>query len=235
VVKQLIQRLVTSNPSSEYMRRVVGVFNNNGQGVRGDMTAVIKAILLDAEARDPAKASDPKFGKQREPVIRFANVLRAFGARAETGRNNIWYLDSPDDSLGQSPLIAPSVFNYFSPFYTRPGTLAQAGLVAPEFQITTELNAVAVGNFFWNLVNHGGYGWGENEMKMNFDEVRGLSRSPALLLDYLDIVFCNGVMSPQTRSTIRDAVEAYRMDETHDRAKAALILTFMSPDFVIQR
>ena len=123
------------------------VFNNNGANVRGDLKAVVRAILTDTEARDLTLAALPTFGKLREPVIRFTHLMRATGAKAANGRNSIWWLDSPEDGLGQSPLLAPSVFNFFSPFFARPGAIAKAGLVSPEFQIHTETQVVGTANF----------------------------------------------------------------------------------------
>jgi uncharacterized protein (DUF1800 family) len=124
ISRRLIQRFVTSNPTPAYIQRVATVFNNNGSGVRGDLRAVIAAILLDLEARDPSMSGAVLYGKQREPVIRFANMLRALNAKSNSGHNDIHYLDSADNALGQSPLLAPSVFNFFSPDFKSPGELS---------------------------------------------------------------------------------------------------------------
>ena len=114
VCRQLIQRLVTSNPSPAYISAVASTFNNNGAGVRGDLRAVVRAILLHPEARDPALGANGRFGKQREPVLRFANFLRGLGARSANGLNSVHELDGSDNSLGQSPMLAPTVFNFYS-------------------------------------------------------------------------------------------------------------------------
>ncbi|MBX9793174.1 MAG: DUF1800 domain-containing protein, partial [Burkholderiaceae bacterium] len=145
--RQLIQRLVTSNPSPAYITRVARSFNDNGSGVRGDLKAVVRAVLLDAEARDVGMASGDRYGKQREPVVRFASFLRALGAKSQNGINSIHYLDSADNGLGQSPLLAPSVFNFYSPNFRQPGAIAKAGLYAPEFQITNESTVIGYANF----------------------------------------------------------------------------------------
>ena len=110
--RQLIERLVTSNPSPGYISRVAAVFADNGQGVRGDMKAVIKAILLDTEARDPAKMSDPTFGKLREPFLRCVNLAHAFNASAQAGYHALdsFYLDHVEE-----PMRSPSVFNFYQP------------------------------------------------------------------------------------------------------------------------
>jgi uncharacterized protein (DUF1800 family) len=239
--RQLIQRFVTSNPSPAYIARVAAAFANNGAGVRGDLRATLRAVLLDPDARDLNWLTVPTWGKQREPVIRFANFLRALGATSTSGRNRIWYLDSADEGLGQSPLLAPSVFNFFSPNYRQPGALSAANLVAPEFQITTETSMVGGLNFFSRLVRNGGYGSGDTRLTLNVSELNPLANTPGLLADRLNLLFFNGAMSDATRSTIISTLNAMALTKTGDtsavtdRLKAALILVSMAPDFVIQK
>ena len=141
--RQLIQRLVTSNPSPAYVYRVAQAFADNGQGVRGDLKAVIRAILLDYEARAATLPTGTFYGHQREPTLRLANLYRAFGASAASGK---YAVGNQTNTLGQTPLYAPSVFNFYSPDYTRRGAIAEAGLVAPEFQITTTSQAITSAN-----------------------------------------------------------------------------------------
>ena len=143
--KQLIQRLVTSNPSPAYVRRVAQVFNNNGSGVRGDLFAVAKAILLDEEARNGHTTDPENFGKLREPIIRLVHLWRVFEAR--DGRNRYGYR-FPEEEFGQAPLRSPSVFNFFRPTFSPVGALRNAGLLAPEFQITNETTIVTLANRF---------------------------------------------------------------------------------------
>jgi endo-chitodextinase len=232
--RRLIQALVTSNPSPAYIARVTAAFDNNGAGVRGDMKAVIRAVLLDAEARNvPSDAS--KYGKLREPVLRFTQLLRGTGAKAANGRNSIWWLDSADDGMGQSPLLSPSVFNFFSPNYTRAGAIAQAGLVAPEFQITTETQIVGSTNYLHNTIYSGGAGFREEgRLNMDFTPYTALQNQPAALVDALALVYTNGQLSDSTRTIIVDAVTKLGTED-HLRTKAALILLTSSPDFVVQR
>ncbi|GAA5171679.1 DUF1800 domain-containing protein [Viridibacterium curvum] len=232
ISRQLIQRLVTSNPSKDYIARVATVFNNDGTGVRGNLRAVVQAILLDAEARNAA--APVNFGKQREPVIRFANMLRALNAKSANGINMIHYLDSADNGLGQSPLLAPSVFNYFSPNYRAPGAIAKAGLYSPEFQITTETTAVGSLNFFADLFNNGGYGWGDSRLKLDTTELEALASTPSALTDRINALFCNYQMSSTMRSRMITMLTAMPANRSQ-RVKAALILTSLSPDFVVQR
>jgi hypothetical protein len=233
VCRQLIQRLVTSNPSPGYIARVAGVFNDNGDGVRGDLRAVVSAILLDSEAR--TSPSGNTYGKQREPVIRFANFLRGLGARSVSGINGIHYLEDSDNGLGQSPLLAPSVFNFFSPNFRPTGAIAQAGLVAPEFQITTETTVVGGLNFFTRLFKQGGYGWGDNELKLDYTQLKVLSANPDALIAELDALFFNYAMSDALKARMRSMISSYPAQETHWRVKSALILTSLSPEFIIQQ
>jgi uncharacterized protein (DUF1800 family) len=232
----LIQRLVTSNPSPAYIGRVGAAFNNNGSGVRGDLKAVVRAVLMDPEARNLALAAGPAWGKQREPVIRFANLLRGFNAASPSGRNKIWYLDSADEGLNQSPLLSPSVFNFFSPNYRQPGPLAQAGLSTPEFQVTTETSMVGGLNFFYRLVKNGFYGDGDTRLALNYALLNGLATDPPKLVDQLNLQFYCGLMSDATRNVLLNALNAITgANLVRDRVRAALTLMVLSPEYVIQK
>jgi uncharacterized protein (DUF1800 family) len=239
--RQLIQRFVTSNPSPAYIARVAAVFNNNGQGVRGDLKAVVRAVLMDAEARDLALTTGAAWGKQREPVIRFANFLRAFKATSPSGRNRIWYLDGADEGLNQSPLLSPSVFNFFSPNYRPPGGAAAAlGLVAPEFQITTETSMVGTLNFFGRLVKNASYGSGDTKLTLDLTELNALANDPAALADRLSLLLVNGNMSETLRANLITALSGMPKTGSSggavtDRVKAALILISLAPEYVIQK
>jgi uncharacterized protein (DUF1800 family) len=233
ISRQLIQRLVTSNPSKDYLRRVATVFNDNGQGVKGDLRAVVSAILLDPEARSATQSAN--FGKQREPVIRFANFLRAMDAKSPSGRNAIHYLESPDNGLGQSPLLSPSVFNFFSPNFRPAGPIAQAGLVAPEFQITTETTVVGGLNFFANLFNRGAYGYKETELKLNYAPLEAVASNTDALIAELNALFFNYQMSAKMQQRLRKMLNGMDEDKRSQRVKAALILTSLSPEFVVQK
>ncbi len=233
ISRQLIQRLVTSNPSRAYISRVSSIFANNGGGVRGDLRAVVAAILLDAEARNAAPPAN--FGKQREPVMRFATVLRALDAKAANGRNAIHYLESADNGLGQSPLLSPSVFNFFSPNFRPAGAIAAAGLVAPEFQITTETTVVGGLNFFANLFSNGGYGEGESKLILNTAALEAKAADATTLIAELNMLFCNGQMSTVLQTRLRTMINAININDKPYRVRASLILISLSPDFVIQR
>lgn len=233
--KRLIQFLVTSNPSPAYMTRVVAVWNDNGRGVRGDLQAVVKAILLDDEARNPA-ATSISYGKLREPMVKFVHFANAMGARSRNGRNSIWWLDSPDDYLGQSPLLAASVFNFFSPMYTRAGPIAQAGLVAPEFQNATDTQVVGSTNFFSRLIRDGGFGFDDTN-RVDFDATPWLAdaSSTAKLIERVNLILFAGSMSANTQTILEKAINAYPTSQRNDRIQAALNLAVIAPEFVIQR
>jgi uncharacterized protein (DUF1800 family) len=171
ICRQLIQRLVTSNPSPGYVYRVAQKFVNNGSGGRGDMKAVFKAILLDYEARTLSVAADDRFGKQKEPLVRYVQLLRALGAKSNmplsallnptlaveyrypagqydnfpVGTTLYRHYDT-NGPLAQTPLHAPTVFNWFLPDYSPGGAIAANGLFAPEMQITTETSTIAAIN-----------------------------------------------------------------------------------------
>jgi uncharacterized protein (DUF1800 family) len=233
--KRLIQFLVTSNPSPAYVSRVSAVWNNNGQGVRGDLRAVVRAILLDAEART-FDASSTTYGKVREPMVKFVHFVNAMQGVSKNGRNTIWWLDSPDDYLGQSPLLAPSVFNFFSPFFTRPGAIAQAGLVVPEMQMATDTQIVGSANFFTRMIRDHGIGFKE-DYAVSFDTVQweSIAGDTNKLLDQLNWVWFAGGMSTETRDIIARAVSKVAASEKHERMELAFKLAVIAPEFSIQR
>jgi len=250
---RLIQQLVTSNPSPAYVARVAAVFADDGHGVRGDLGAVVKAVLTDPEARDPARLQDPGFGKLREPVLRFTHWLRAFGATSSSGFWQLGGLDSPAYQLGQSPLNAGSVFNFWRPGYAPPGTaLAAAGLLAPEFQGVNEVSVAGAMNFFQNVIPNGlGGGTGAlpatagSDITAPYTGELALAGDPAALASYLDDLLLGGAMSPGLRQQIAAAVAGVAIPagpSAADIAKAlrnrvylAVFLAMTSPEYLVQR
>jgi uncharacterized protein (DUF1800 family) len=194
----------------------------------------VRAILLDPEARDPALRAGGRGGKLREPVLRLATTLRALGASNATGRNSIHELDSTDSSMGQSPLLAPSVFNFFSPGYRPPGAVAAAGLVAPELQIATEASVAASLNFLRRVLTGGGIGGGDGRMTISLDDLKALAATPAALVDRIDLLWCCAQMSASTRQRLLDLVGAIAASQPRERVLAALTLTLLSPDHLVQ-
>jgi uncharacterized protein (DUF1800 family) len=239
--RQLVQRLVTSNPSPAYVGRVAAACANNGSGVRGDMKAIVRAILLDAEARDPGKVTDPKWGKVREPVLRLSNWARCFNATSVSGNWTIRGLDSPSTSLGQQPFRAPSVFNFYRPGYTPPNTgIATAGLVAPEFQIVGETSVVGYTNYMQSaIVNGAGVAVnGVRDVRADYAADQAIADNADALMDRIDRCLTNGSMPTAMRQEIRNAVNAISVTTTNGRANrvyTAILLTMASPEYLVQK
>ncbi len=235
VSKQLIQRLVTSNPSRAYVRRVGAVFRSNGAGVRGDLAAVIRAILLDPEVRDDAGALvNPKFGKLRAPVNRLTAWARAFGATSPANLWNIGDTSSPSIRLSQSTGRAPSVFNFFRPGYTPPSTdIAAQGLVGPEFQITNETSTTGYVNYMIGLIRNGA-----GDVKPDYLPLLALAPTAQALVDEVNLVLSAGQLSAATVATIRGAVESISAATAagrNNRVYTAILLTMASPEFIAQK
>ena len=222
--KQLIQRLVTSNPSEHYVRRVASAFNNNGQGVRGDMKAVIRAVLLDEEARKAHARKQPDFGRIREPVLRFTHLMRAFEASSRSGYWTIGSTNTPSE-LNQTAMRAPSVFNFYRPGYTPAGTpIANANRVAPEMQILNESSVAGYADYLNRFVGATSIyivGLGKmiphpegepatngmaREVRFNLQPLIAKANDVDQLLDEIDVLLLNGQMQSETRKIIRAAV-----------------------------
>lgn len=234
IARSLIQRLVTSNPSPAYIYRVAKKFANNGSGVRGDMKAVIKAILLDYEARSATSLANPNFGKQREPMVRVATVYRAFNARAFNNRFQLSTYDvSPD--FGQAFLDAPSVFNFFSPFFSLSGELATAGLMSPEYQITTDTTAIASSNNIRNRIAATKTPLYPSSIGLDLTAQVALASNPAALVDSLNTIMLAGQMSSGLRTQLINAVTAQPAGYPLGRAQIAVQLLATSPEFCVQK
>jgi uncharacterized protein (DUF1800 family) len=234
VSKQLIQRLVTSNPSPAYVGRVSAVFANNGSGVRGDLKAVIRAILLDTEARSDAGLTNPNFGKLRAPVVRLTNWARAFGVKSEGDKWLIGDTSNPSIGLGQMIGRAPSVFNFFRPGYKPPNTsIASAGLVAPEFQITTEASVISYVNFMLGII-----GEGANDAKPNYTDILTKAGDSQALVDQLNFVLAAGQLSAETVATIKAGVDTIlptHFRSSYNRVRLAILLVMAAPEYITQK
>ncbi len=229
IAQQLIQRLVTSNPSPGYVYRVASIFNNNGQGVRGDLRAVVRAILVDYDARG-ALRTEQGYGHLREPVLRVTGLLRAFEASTPTGKYSITGLSA----LGQIPLRAPSVFNFFSPDYQAPGPIAVAHLKSPEFQITTETTVVTIANYLRNAINTG-LGAAENRTTLNLSYENSIAGNSAQLVDHLDVLLMSSAMTPEMRTIVVNTVNRIAATNPTERVRTAIYLIVTSPEYVIQK
>ena len=241
--KQLIQRLVTSNPSPQYVARVSAVFANNGQGVRGDMKAVIKAILLDKEARGDVTTANVSAGKLREPVLRFAQWMRSFGAISTSTRYLIGNQDDPLSSLGQTVMRSPSVFNFYRPGYVPPNTsIASANLVAPEFQITGETSVVGYLNFMRDVIPNG-VGT-SRDVKADYTSLIALADTSDKLLDQINLLLMANQMSNSLRTQILAAINSITILTTSttsadtarkNRVYLGIFLTMASPEYLVQQ
>jgi uncharacterized protein (DUF1800 family) len=231
ISRQLIQRLVTSNPSAAYVGRISAVFANNGAGVRGDLRAVVRAILLDAEARTPSAATS--YGKLREPVMRLTGWARSFNANSPSGAWPIGDTSSTSNRLGQSPGRSPSVFNFFRPGYTPPNSaIATAGLVAPEFQITNEPSVIAYVNYMAALTPAG-----TGDFRPDYADMVALAANSTTLVDEVDILL-GAALSDATKASIRTAVDAIAIGSTNgaqNRVYTAVLLTLAAPEYLVQK
>lgn len=236
--RQLIQRLVTSNPSPGYVARVAAAFDDNGQGVRGDMKAVVRAILFDAEARDPT-SQPANFGKVREPILRLTHLWRALNARSQSGHmDEFWTLEM---NIGQSPMYAASVFNFFSPRYMPTGELTDLGLAAPELQLATDYMMPSTEGYLGFKtfeVYTENPDLGPNEIAIDLSRDTPLAADAAALIDRYNLLFLSGQMSAgmrQALSTRLNGMPGNSVEARRSRVKEALYLIVNSPEYVVQK
>ena len=233
IAVRLIQRLVTSNPSPGYVRRVAEVFNNNGSGVRGDLAAVVKAILLDAEAR-PAMAMEID-GKLKEPLLRLTQLWKAYDATSTSGR---FPLNASYILFGQGPLQSPSVFNFFSPFYAPPGEIRDSSLVAPELEIATEYQNTLFTNYMFYQVfalNHTNNALQDDDVFINFAEEMAIADDADALIDMVAGKLLAGSISETLRQEVAGMLARIPETEPALRAAEALYLVVTSPEYAYQR
>jgi uncharacterized protein (DUF1800 family) len=230
--RQMIQRLVKSNPSPQYVGRVAAAFANNGSGVRGDMQAVIRAVLLDTEARDVTQTQTQTAGRLREPVQMLAQYFRVFTTPPSDGRFdfNVWWMESV---FQQRPLSSPSVFNFYSPNFLPPGEMSQGVVYGPEFQILHEGTVVDSYNFIEYFVMNevdGATGY-----RHNYAALESLAGNPGALVDKLSLLLTGSRLSPASRTIIVDAVGRVSSSQPKDRVKMALMLFEIAPDYKVQK
>lgn len=256
--RQMIQRLVTSNPSPAYVARVAAAFDDNGQGVRGDLRAVWAAVLLDDEARGPAGLSAPLHGKLREPMLRFIQWARSFGVTSAAGSWKLFDLGDPSSRLGQSPLRAPSVFNFFRPGYVPPSTaLAESQAVAPEFQLVNETSVGGYLNYMQGVLQNGihcprpsvpqaAYADYVYDVKASYSAELPLLEDPAALVDHLNLVLCAGQLPAAQKTLMVDALTAMATEQLtqtwlteavrrNNRVAAAVLMVMASSAYLVQK
>lgn len=240
ICRQLIQRLVGSNPSPAYVYRVAQVFNNDGTNTRGNMRAVIKAILTDYEARSTTVLANQGFGRLREPIVRVTSAIRPFSPTSITADR--FAINTTDTQLGQTPYRSPTVFNFYEPFYVHPGQLADNGLHAPEFQIATEIMAVNVPNFLrsgiYNNTSTTPPSFQGGQIRLNLTTEQNLAGNPTELVNHLNLLLTSGQMTTAMRDRVVSAVSAMPGTTTAERlyrARFAVYLITSSSQCAVQR
>ena len=243
---RLIQRLVKSNPSPEYIERMTQVFNNNGNGVRGDMGALVKAILMDGEARACTPLSDDSNSKLKEPLIRYMQFTRAVDKY--NPYDYLWNVNWNFAYLAQQDLFnSNSVFNFYLPDHQPNGDIAQQDLFAPEYNLHNTLTAPGYINevYRWTI------SWGElmrtwegawmNETEVQFDltSLMELAKDPETFINELDRLLLHGTMSPNTRSIVRTAMDSLLpgqwYNQLEERVRLGVYLVLISPDYAVMR
>ena len=256
--RQLIQRLVSSNPSAAYVGRITKIFNNDGQGVRGNLKAVVKAILLDDEARQPPSSGTNAFnsyGKLKEPVLRLAQWGRTFKAKSNKqdsmvdflanansppGPWNIGNLSDDAKGIGQAPLRSPTVFNFFRPGYVPPqGELADASVTAPEFQLCNEVTVASYLNFIKGVIEDG-----RNDIQPDYSADYALAKDATQLVERYSLLLTAGTLPTDKKKIISDAVSKITISRTiaskgitytaeMDRIKATIFLIMAAPEYMV--
>lgn len=238
---RLIQRLTTSNPSPEYVGRVAAVFTDNGQGVRGDLKAVVRAILLDKEASFGAALQQATASKLREPLLRYTQLSRAFMKVADRDRywnNGYNYLDV----TRQHVMAAPSVFNFYLPDYQPVGAISELGMVAPEFKLHNTSTSVGYINSvhawtFWNSLM---YSWEGSQgdpdgVRLVTNDLEAIADDSETLINRLDILLAHGQLTMDTRKWLRDILNAMFWTSNQEwrywRVRLAIYLIMISPDY----
>ena len=233
--RQLIQFLVTSNPSTNYVARIAAKFANDGSGKRGNLAVVVKAILLDPEARDARWfAGAPEFGRLKEPVHRAMTVARV--GRLANYTNLLWWTWGGFNSMAfQEPTYSPSVFNFFRPGYQPPGLLTQKGLVGPAFQITDSYSSISFPNKLWEITQDGFREWGAYQYSPDYAELVSIANDNPSLVDQANLLFCGGSMSAATRDQILNAINQVPAYDRLLRVRLAVYLAATCPEGAVQR
>lgn len=241
IARQLIQRFVTSNPTAAYIDRVAAVFENDGSGVRGNLGAVIKAILLDSEAR--AAAPSVNFGKLREPILRLTAIWRAFNVRADS--TGLYGMTAPERVFAQRPLGAPSVFNFYEPDFQQAGEIANANLFSPEFQIFDESTSISASDELYRRIFAGystaiatatPFNTPASGAYLPPEIIDALPDDNAQLLSALDLRLMSGQMSASMRSKVLALLGSSMAGaDKRRRALSMIHLIAISPEFAVQR
>jgi uncharacterized protein (DUF1800 family) len=252
--RQMIQRLVTSNPSANYVARVAAKFINNGSGIRGDLKAVWTAILLDPENRAPDAPAVSGFGKLREPIVRLVQWGRSFGFASASGGWKMFETSNPATQLGQSPLRSPSVFNFFRPGFVPPGTvLATTKATAPEFQLVNETSVGGYLNYMQNIQEAGVYvaspagapnpftGPYVQDITAKFTQELTIVGDAIALVSRLNLIMCAGRISTATTTLMVNALNATPItaissaNEKLNRVRSAVLMVLACSEYLVQK
>ncbi|MEO8803133.1 MAG: DUF1800 family protein [Rudaea sp.] len=243
ITRQLIQRFVTSNPSPEYIGRVTAVFTSS----KGDLGDVLKAILMDTEARNPPALTDPTgpaYGKLREPILRLTAMWRAFNAQAQpVDQYGEIAMNGGSNSLsnyGQGPYESPTVFNFYTPDYAQPGVFADNNLVSPEFQIVNESTIYSVANSYYQMTAGAYVGMGgavpTNRPLINLSSLTTSGITEAQIVAKVNAAMLYGSMSAFMQTTLTNMLH-YGMSgaSAQEKAWSAIYVTMISPEYATQR
>lgn len=248
----LIRRLVTSNPSADYIGRISAVFDDNGNGEKGDLGAVVKAILLDPEARSCENTDNPTFGMLREPFLRYTQINKAFDASTLSGnhRNEMYWVQY---HVEQKPFTSPSVFNFFQQDYQPIGPVDSLDLVAPEFQITNSKTVTGFINGLYRWIlddnpaderdifsgeNNDGYADEIAHLDVSDEILLANDQHLHILIDRLNLILAQGQLSDATEQTIINALKVFDQDDPEDlefRARLAIYLVLCAPEYLISK
>lgn len=239
ISRQLIQRFTSSSPSPAYIQRVAQKFKNNGYGERGDLSAVVRQILLDPDARNAPTANS---GKAREPLLKLTAIWRAWAAQmpaADAYGNIAMGMTSPSGTFGQRPLGADTVFNFYEPDYQEPGIIADTGLFSPEFQTLDESTIVSAANSLYSYGFNSYVGMSnppDNRPLLDITPLTALGTNYAAMVDEANRRMLYGTMSAGMRTSLINAVTF--MDgnvSASERARSIIYLVAISPEFAVQR
>lgn len=242
---RIIQRLVKSNPSPEYVDRVAAVFNNNGKGVRGDMAATIKAILLDPEARSSDFLSDQSAGRLKEPLLRYTQFARMIDKK---NANNFLWNDNAifAKSVKQDLFDSPSVFNFYLPDYSPSGDISEADLFAPEFTIHTTITSPSYVNEVYRWTSTGnvmetreGLWMSKTKVEWDITSLKEIAKDPETFINEMDRMLTHGTLSAHTRDEINHVLTSLILSDDYDyleeRVRLGTYLFLISPDYAVIR
>ena len=237
IANRLILRLTTSNPTAAYVGRVAAIFNNDGTGVRGNLLAVLRAILFDTEAVNGYANNPTTFGKLKEPLLRQTAIWRAFKSTPNTFLRYEYARIERD--FGQAPMRSPSVFNFYPPDYSQPGAVSGGGLASPEFALLNSTFITETTNRFFSDVIYryqGASNLAGDVVRINITYERTLADTPAALVDHLDLLLLAGQMSAAMKASVVSLVtDTDDSDDGSRRVVEAIYIIVTSPEFAIQR